>query len=183
MSFFYQITFSQIDSTVLGALPPDLRREVMGQLEARQRERHGSSSIRSLSSSSPFRSPQATPQARATSSARDEQQLTDYVPSPQARARAGVGQQSTVGSSGEAPAESTASAAGHNRVADHNRVASHNRFADPNRAAGHNRVRTGAVHSRLEVVREGFDVTAAREGSAKPQQASLGAGRGKDIRC
>lgn len=35
-----QLTFSQIDNTVLGALPPDLRQEVTAQLEARQRQRH-----------------------------------------------------------------------------------------------------------------------------------------------
>ncbi|CAM9542019.1 unnamed protein product, partial [Ectocarpus sp. 8 AP-2014] len=34
-----QITFSQIDKTVLGALPPDLRREVISQVEARKRQR------------------------------------------------------------------------------------------------------------------------------------------------
>ncbi|CAM9675855.1 unnamed protein product [Scytosiphon promiscuus] len=34
-----QITFSQIDKTVLRALPPDLRREVISQVEARKRQR------------------------------------------------------------------------------------------------------------------------------------------------
>ncbi|CAM9559652.1 unnamed protein product [Ectocarpus sp. 4 AP-2014] len=34
-----QITFSQIDKTVLGALPPELRREVISQVEARKRQR------------------------------------------------------------------------------------------------------------------------------------------------
>lgn len=39
-----QITFSQIDNTVLGALPADIRREVVSQLEARQRQREATDS-------------------------------------------------------------------------------------------------------------------------------------------
>lgn len=39
-----QITFSQIDNTVLGALPVDIRREVVSQLEARQRQREAMNS-------------------------------------------------------------------------------------------------------------------------------------------
>lgn len=144
--FSRQITFSQIDSTVLGALPPDLRREVMDQLEAHQRQRRAPSS-----SSPPFRSLQARANTRV-----GLQQLAD-VPSPQASARARVGQQHSVDSPAEATAESAASAAGRNRI------------------AGHSRARTGAVPNRLEVVREGFDVTSAREGSARPQQVGTGA--------
>lgn len=123
-----QITFSQIDSAVLSALPPDLRREVMDQLEARQQERG---------------SPRSSSFAPSLS--------------PQARASARVGQQLAAGSL--AGGSSGASV--------------ENAFA-----AGLNRVQTAAV-PRLEGVREGFDVTVAREGSAKPQQVGLGAGRGR----
>ena len=147
------------DSTVLGALPPELRREVMDQLEARQRERRGS--IRSVSSSPAF------PSSRARARARVGKELTDDAPSPEARARARVGQQLAVDSPAGTPAESPASAAGHTRVAGQNRV------------AGHNRVRPASVRNRLEVVREGFDLTTAREGSARPQQVRLGAGEEK----
>lgn len=155
--FCSQITFSQVDSTVLGALPPDLRREVMDHLEARQRERRGS--IRPSSSSSPSL---PSPQARAY--ARAGQQLED-VPSPHGGARARVGQQLAVDSPAGAPAESAAPAAGHSRVADHKR--------------DHKRARTGAVRNKLEVVREGFDAATVREGSARPQQVRLGCWRGK----
>ena len=157
--FRLQITFSQIDSTVLGALPPDLRREVMDQLEARQRERRGS--IRSSSSSSSSPSSSSFPSRHARASARAGQQL-ESVPSPQAGARARVGQQLAVDSPTGGPAESAAPAVGHNRV------------------AGHNRARTAAVHNnRLEVIREGFDLAAVREGSARSQQVRLGSWRGE----
>lgn len=50
-----QITFSQIDKTVLGALPPYLRREVVSQVEARKRQRQHGDSI--VVSSPPLRPP------------------------------------------------------------------------------------------------------------------------------
>lgn len=45
---FHQITFSQIDNTVLGALPPDIRTEVVLQLEARQRQREENAGASSM---------------------------------------------------------------------------------------------------------------------------------------
>lgn len=49
-----QITFSQIDKSVLGALPPELRQEVICQVEARKRQRQagGSNSYASFPSTS-----------------------------------------------------------------------------------------------------------------------------------
>lgn len=53
-----QITFSQIDKSVLGALPPELRQEVICQVEARKRQRqagdsHSNASFPSASQGSP----------------------------------------------------------------------------------------------------------------------------------